>query len=44
MEYKVKKVSAPGRKEVELLGETFEEGLPNDVEFGKWRNKLEKLT
>ena len=40
MEYKVDKVSAPGRKEVELLGETFEEGLPNDIEFGKWRNKL----
>ncbi len=40
MEYKVKKVSAPGRDEVELLGETFEEGVPEDEGLGKWRQKL----
>ena len=41
MEYKVEKKSAPGRKEVEVLGETFEEGKPEDEELGKWRQKLE---
>ena len=40
MEYKVEKVSAPGRDEVELLGETFEEGMPDDSELGRWRQKL----
>ncbi len=40
MEYKIEKVSAPGRKEVELLGETFEEGMPDDNELGRWRQKL----
>ena len=41
MEYKVEKKSAPGRKEVEILGETFEEGRPADTELGKWRQKVE---
>ena len=41
MEYQVKKVKAPGRKEVELLGETFEEGKPEGEDAGKWRQKLE---
>jgi len=40
MEYKVEKVSAPGRDEVELLSETFEEGMPDDNELGRWRQKL----
>ena len=40
MEYKLEKVSAPGRKEVELLGATFEEGKPEGEEAGKWRKKL----
>ena len=40
MGYKVEKVSAPGRDEVELLGETFEEGMPDDNELGRWRQKL----
>jgi len=40
MEYKVQKVSAPGRDEVELLGETYEEGKPENAELGKWRQKL----
>jgi hypothetical protein len=41
MEYKIDKVKAPGRNEVELLQETFEEGKPEDIELGAWRNKLE---
>ena len=41
MEYKVEKVSAPGRDEVELLGDTFEKGAPEDNELGKWRQKLQ---
>ena len=40
MEYKINKTSAPGRKEVEVLGETFEEGKPEGGELGKWRQKL----
>ncbi len=40
MEYKIEKVSAPGRDEVELLGETFEEGKPEGEELGRWRQKL----
>ncbi len=40
MEYKVEKKSAPGRKEVEVLGTTFEEGTPEGSEAGKWRQKL----
>ena len=40
MEYKVEKKSAPGRKEVEVLGTTFEEGKPEGPEVGKWRQKL----
>ena len=41
MEYKIEKVSAPGRDEVELLGETFEEGRPEGEDVGKWRQKLD---
>ena len=41
MDYKIEKVKAPGRDEVELLGETFEEGKPENVELGAWRKKLE---
>ena len=40
MEYKIEKKSAPGRKEVEVLGATFEEGKPEGEEVGRWRNKL----
>ncbi len=40
MEYKVEKRSAPGRDEVEVLGETFEEGKPEGKELGRWRQKL----
>lgn len=41
MDYKVKKVKAPGRDEVELLGETYEAGTPEDISLGGWRQKLE---
>jgi hypothetical protein len=41
MEYKVDKVSAPGRDEVELLKETYDEGKPEGEELGRWRQKLD---
>jgi hypothetical protein len=41
VDYKVQKVKAPGRDEVELLGETYETGMPEQVELGYWRQKLE---
>jgi len=41
MEYEIEKKSAPGRKDVEVLGATFEEGKPEDVKLGGWRQKLE---
>ena len=40
MEYKIEKRSAPGRKEVEVLGATFEEGKPTSEDLGRWRQKL----
>ena len=40
MEYKIEKKSAPGRKEVEVLGATFEEGKPTGEDVGRWRQKL----
>ena len=40
MEYKVEKKSAPGREEVEVLGETFEEGKSEGNKDGIWRAKL----
>ena len=40
MEYKIEKKSAPGRKEVEVLGATFEEGKPTSEDLGRWRQKL----
>ena len=41
MEYEIEKKEAPGRKEVEVLGATFEEGKPEGEDVGKWRQKLE---
>ena len=41
MEYQIEKKSAPGRKEVEVLGATFEAGKPEGSQMGKWRQKLE---
>ena len=40
MEYKVEKKKAPGWGEVEVLGETYEEGRPEGEEAGRWRQKL----
>jgi len=40
MEYKIEKKKAPGRDEVEVLGDTFEEGAPEGEELGRWRQKL----
>lgn len=40
MEHRIKKKSAPGREEVEVLGAIFEEGKPEGEEPGKWRQKL----
>ena len=41
MEYKVRKVKAPGRDEVELLDTTYEAGEPTGEEAGRWRQKLQ---
>jgi len=41
MNYKIDKVKAPGRDQVELLGETFEKGQPEGETAGKWRQKLD---
>ena len=40
MEYKIDKTKAPGRDEVELLGDTYEEGKPEGEDMGRWRQKL----
>ncbi len=40
MAYKVEKKKAPGRKEVEVLGATYESGEPKGEDAGKWRQKL----
>ena len=40
MEYQIEKRKAPGRDEVEVLGATFDEGKPEGVQVGKWRQKL----
>lgn len=41
MEYKLEKKTSPGWGEVEVLGNTFEQGKPDDKNLGKWRDKLE---
>jgi hypothetical protein len=40
MNYRIEKVKAPGRDQVELLTETYEKGQPEGEEAGKWRQKL----
>jgi hypothetical protein len=40
MNYEIEKVKAPGRDQVELLGETYEKGMPEGEAAGKWRQKL----
>jgi len=41
MEYKVVKKEAPGRGQVDILAETYDDGLPVGEDAGKWRQKLE---
>jgi hypothetical protein len=41
MAREVSKKKAPVKKEVEVLGETFEKGKPEGEELGRWRQKLE---
>jgi hypothetical protein len=36
----VKKVKAPGRNEVEILGPTYEKGKPAGEKLGHWEQKL----
>jgi hypothetical protein len=36
----VEKKSAPGSKQVEVLGETYEKGKPEGKQMGQWRQKL----
>jgi hypothetical protein len=38
--HEVKKMKAPGRAEVEVLGATFEDGQPSGEKMGKWNQKL----
>jgi hypothetical protein len=40
MENEIKKVAAPGRAQVEVLGATFEKGTPQGAEAGRWRQKM----
>ena len=40
MEYKIERMKAPGRDEVEVLGATFEPVKPEGEDAGKWRQKL----
>ena len=40
MEFKVEKRSSPGWKQVEVLGETYDPGVPEGEEVGRWRQKL----
>jgi hypothetical protein len=40
MGYKVTKKNAPGRGEVEVLGETYEPGKPEGEGMGSWRQKF----
>lgn len=37
----IKKVKAPNRDVVELLGATFETGIPEGEEMGRWRQKFD---
>ena len=38
---KASKKKAPVKKEVKMLGATFEKGKPEGEEKGRWRQKLE---
>jgi len=40
MEYTIEEKSAPGREKVAVLGATFDEGIPEGEEMGRWRQKF----
>ncbi len=40
MENVIEIKSAPGRKEVEVLGPSYEKGKPEGEDMGRWRQKL----
>ncbi len=40
MDYTVEKKEAPGWGEIDVLGATFEPGMPEGEELGRWRQKL----
>ena len=44
MKDEIIKKKAPGREEVEVLGDTSEGGKPSGEEMGKWRHKLASRT
>jgi len=41
MDYKTVQKDAPGRGKVEILAETYDDGIPTGEDAGKWRQKLE---
>ena len=41
MDYVVEEKSAPNRDKVEVLGATYETGIPEGEVAGQWRQKLE---
>lgn len=41
MDYKTVQKDAPGRGKVEVLAETYDDGVPAGEDAGKWRYKLE---
>ena len=41
MDYKVVKKEAPGRGQVDILAETYDQGIPAGEDVGKWRQKLD---
>jgi len=41
MDYKTEKKDAPGRGKVDILAETYDDGMPSGEKAGRWRQKLE---
>ena len=41
MDYKTVQKDAPGRGKVDILAETYDDGIPSGEDEGKWRQKLE---
>jgi len=40
VEYNIEEKNTPGREKVEVLGETYDKGKPDNKDLGKWRQKL----